>query len=158
MRVGIGYDVHRLAPGRKLMLGGVEIPFTHGLSGWSDADVLIHAIIDALLGAAALGDIGNYFPPGDPQYKDIPSLNLLKSTATILRDRGWSIINVDATVIIERPKLQGYFTEMCRRLSQAMNIPLNQVNVKANTSEQLGFIGREEGAAAWATASIEEIK
>jgi 2-C-methyl-D-erythritol 2,4-cyclodiphosphate synthase len=158
MRVGIGYDVHRLAPGRKLMLGGVEIPFTHGLSGWSDADVLIHAIIDALLGAAALGDIGNYFPPGDPQYKDIPSLNLLKSTVTTLRDHGWRIGNVDATVILERPKLKDHIPEMCRRLSQAMNIPVNQVNVKANTSEQLGFIGREEGAAAWATASIEEIK
>ncbi|MDD5082160.1 MAG: 2-C-methyl-D-erythritol 2,4-cyclodiphosphate synthase [Dehalococcoidales bacterium] len=155
MRVGIGYDVHRLASGRRLVLGGLEIPHPQGLVGWSDADVLTHAIIDALLGAAGLGDIGCYFPSGDPEYKDVPSINLLRKIGDKLKENNWRIVNIDATIVAERPKLRDYFDSICEKLSQALQIKANQVNVKANTSEQLGFVGREEGMVAWATALIE---
>ena len=154
MRIGIGYDVHRLASGRRLVLGGVEIPAEQGLIGWSDADVLAHAIIDALLGAAAMGNIGKYFPPGDPQYKDISSLILLKKIKDMLAEKGWQVVNVDATIVAERPKLREYIDEMCSKLSKTMDIGIDCVNVKASTSEQLGFAGREEGMVAWAVASI----
>jgi len=154
MRVGIGYDVHRLAPERRLVLGGVEIPARQGLIGWSDADVLTHAIIDALLGAAAMGDIGKYFPPGDPQYKDISSLILLDRVRIMLIERGWRVENVDATIVAEQPKLRDYIDGMCCKLAEALGIAAGCVNVKASTSEQLGFAGREEGMVAWAVALI----
>jgi 2-C-methyl-D-erythritol 2,4-cyclodiphosphate synthase len=157
MRVGIGYDVHSLVSGRRLVLGGVDIPFNTGLSGWSDADVLTHAIIDALLGAAALGDIGSHFPPGEPQYKGISSLTLLKRVRDKLAENSWQVVNVDATIVAERPKLRDFIDQMRQRLSQVLDIALNQVSVKASTSDQLGFIGRGEGIAAGAVALIESI-
>jgi len=156
MRTGIGYDVHRLAPGHRLVLGGIEIPSEKGLIGWSDADVLTHAIIDALLGAAAMGDIGKYFPPGDPQYKDISSLILLEKVKDMLLEKGWRVVNIDATIVAERPKLREYIDGMCRKLGETIDIDTECVNVKASTSEQLGFAGREEGMVAWAVASISE--
>ena len=156
MRTGIGYDVHRLAPGHRLVLGGIEIASEQGLIGWSDADVLTHAIIDALLGAVAMGDIGKYFPPGDPQYKDISSLILLKKVKDMLLEKGWRVVNIDATIVAERPKLREYIDKMCRKLGETIGIDTGCVNVKANTSEQLGFAGREEGMVAWAVASISE--
>lgn len=155
-RVGIGYDAHPLTPGRRLVLGGVEIPFAKGLSGWSDADVLTHAIIDALLGAAALGDIGSHFPPGEPEYKDISSLVLLKRVKDKLAEKGWLIANIDATVVAERPKLRDFIDRMRERLSQTLGIAPGQVSVKASTSNQLGFAGRGEGIAALAVASLEK--
>ena len=158
MRVGIGYDVHPLTPGRRLVLGGVDIPFAQGLSGWSDADVLTHAIIDALLGAVALGDIGSHFPPGEPQYKDISSLALLRIVGDELKEKGWQIINVDATVVAEKPKLAGFIDQMRQQISQTLGIALNQVSVKASTSAQLGFIGRGEGIAAYAVATVQGSK
>jgi 2-C-methyl-D-erythritol 2,4-cyclodiphosphate synthase len=154
MQVGIGYDVHRLAPGHRLVLGGVEVPSAQGLIGWSDADVLAHAIIDALLGAAALGDIGSHFPPGDPKYKDISSLVLLERTRGMLKERGWQVVNIDATIVAEQPKLRDYIDDMRHKLSQALGINISTVSVKASTSEQLGFAGRGEGMVAWAVASI----
>ena len=157
MRVGIGYDVHPLTPGRRLVLGGIDIPFDKGLSGWSDADVLTHAIIDALLGAAAMGDIGSHFPPGDPQYKDISSLVLLKRVREELAEKGWRIENVDATIVAEQPKLRDFIDQMRQQLSRTLGLALNQVSVKASTSAQLGFVGRGEGIAACAVALIESI-
>ena len=155
IRVGIGFDVHPLTPGHRLVLGGVDIPFDKGLSGWSDADVLTHAIIDALLGAAALGDIGSHFPPGEPEYKDISSLVLLKRVRDKLKENGWLIGNVDATIVAEQPKLRDFIDRMREQLSQTLGIPLGQLSVKASTSAQLGFTGRGEGMAAWAVASLE---
>ena len=156
-RVGVGYDVHPLASGRKLVLGGIDIPFGKGLSGWSDGDVLTHAIIDALLGAAALGDIGSHFPPGEPQYKDISSLTLLKRVKDKLTENGWQIGNIDATIVAEQPKLRDFIDGMREQLSQTLGVTLSQVSVKASTSEQLGFAGRGEGIAAWAIALVEGI-
>jgi len=157
MRVGIGYDVHPLTSGRRLVLGGVDIPFNKGLSGWSDADVLAHAIIDALLGAAALGDIGSHFPPGEPQYKDISSLTLLERVGDKLVENSWQIVNVDATIVAEQPKLRDFIDQMRQQLSQTLGIALNRVGVKASTSAQLGFVGRGEGIAAYAVALIGSI-
>jgi len=157
MRAGIGYDVHPLTPERRLVLGGVDIPFDKGLSGWSDADVLTHAIIDALLGAAALGDIGSHFPPGEPQYKDISSLVLLKRVGDKLAENSWRIDNIDATIVAEQPKLRDFIDQMRQQLSQTLGIALSRVSVKASTSAQLGFVGRGEGIAACAVALIESI-
>ncbi len=157
MRIGIGYDVHPLTQGRRLVLGGVEVPFDKGLSGWSDADVLTHAIIDALLGAAALGDIGSHFPPGDPQYKDISSLLLLERVKNKLIEYNWHIENVDAIILAEQPKLRDFIDRMRQQLSQTLGIDISQVSIKANTSEGLGFVGRGEGMAAYAIALIEGI-
>ncbi len=157
MRVGIGYDVHPLTSGRRLVLGGVDIPFNKGLSGWSDADVVTHAIMDALLGAATLGDIGSHFPPGEPQYKDISSLTLLKRVGDKLTENSWQIINVDATIVAEQPKLRDFIDRMRQQLSQTLGITISQVGVKASTSAQLGFVGRGEGIAAYAVALIESI-
>ena len=154
MRVGIGYDVHPLTPGHRLVLGGVEIPFDKGLSGWSDADVLTHAIIDALLGAAALGDIGSHFPPGEPEYKDISSLVLLERVRDKLKENGWQIGNIDATIVTEKPRLRDFIDPMRKQLSQTLDISVGQVSVKASTSNQLGFIGRGEGMAAYAVALV----
>jgi 2-C-methyl-D-erythritol 2,4-cyclodiphosphate synthase len=157
LRVGIGYDVHPLVKKRKLVIGGVEIPFNKGLSGWSDADVLTHAIIDALLGAAALGDIGIHFPPGEPQYKDISSLALLKTTQDKLVAQGWQIVNVDATIVAEKPKLSEFIDQMRQQISRTLSIAPSQVSVKASTSAGLGLVGRGEGMAAYAVALIEGI-
>jgi len=156
MRVGIGYDVHRLAPDLKLVLGGVEIPSRQGLIGWSDADVLTHAIMDALLGAAALGDIGKHFPPGDPQLKGISSLILLDRVINLLKVKGYKVGNVDAVVVAEQPKLMGHIDNIRKKLADAMKVDIDAVSVKASTSEQLGFAGREEGMVAWAVATIKE--
>ena len=156
MRVGIGYDVHRLAPDLKLVLGGVEIPSRQGLIGWSDADVLTHAIMDALLGAAALGDIGQHFPPGDPDLKGISSLVLLDCVMSKLKEKGYVVGNVDAVIVAEQPKLMGYIYDIRKKLAVAMKTDIDAVSVKANTSEQLGFAGREEGMVAWAVATIKE--
>jgi len=155
MRVGIGYDVHPLTQGRRLVLGGVEIPFAKGLSGWSDADVLTHAIIDALLGAAGLGDIGGHFPPGESEYKDISSLALLKRVTDELTEKGWLIGSVDATIVAEQPKLGDFIDQMREQLSQTLGIALSRVSVKASTSNRLGSVGRGEGMAAFAVALIE---
>lgn len=157
MRVGTGYDVHPLTPGRRLVLGGINIPFDRGLSGWSDADALTHAIIDALLGAAALGDIGSHFPPGEPQYKDISSLVLLERVRNKLTEKGWQIENIDATVVAEQPKLSDFIDQMRQQLSQTLDIAPDQVSVKASTSARLGFMGRGEGIAVWAVAMIASI-
>ncbi|AQW61764.1 2-C-methyl-D-erythritol 2,4-cyclodiphosphate synthase [Dehalococcoides mccartyi] len=156
MRIGNGYDVHRLAPGQKLVLGGVEIPFECGLIGWSDADVLTHAIMDSLLGAAALGDIGLYFPPGDPKYKGISSLKLLEQVTDLLAKKGFGIINVDSVIVAEEPKLRGHIDTMRKYLAKAMGIDPGRVGIKASTSEQLGFVGRQEGMVAWAVALVDE--
>ncbi len=155
MRVGIGYDVHPLVEGRPLVLGGVTVPFGHGLHGHSDADVLTHAIIDALLGAAALKDIGTHFPDTDPQYKDISSITLLKRVGDMLHNGGFKIENIDATIICEQPRLADYIDEMCRNISAALGIMREQVSVKASTSAGLGFLGEDEGIVAHAVALVE---
>lgn len=150
MRVGMGYDVHRLTEGRELILGGVKIPHTLGLLGHSDADVLLHAIMDALLGAAALGDIGRHFPDTDPAYKGISSIRLLEHVKGLLEEKGYLIDNIDATVIAQKPKLAPYIQEMEQNIAKTLGISPEQVNVKATTEEGLGFSGREEGIAAQA--------
>ncbi len=156
LRIGIGYDVHALAAGRRLVLGGIEIPFDRGLSGWSDADVLTHAIMDALLGAAALGDIGRHFPPGDPQYEGVSSLTLLVKVKDLLAANGWQINNIDATIIAERPRLSEHIKRMREKLCQTLGVNVEQVSVKASTSDGLGFVGRGEGIAALAVAALKE--
>ena len=154
MRFGIGYDIHRMVVNRKLILGGVEIPYIKGLLGHSDADVLCHALADALLGAAALGDIGKHFPDTDPRYKDISSLVLLKHVHDILQSNNYEIVNVDSTIILQQPKIAPYIKRMRENIAQSLTLALDQVSVKATTSEELGFIGMGEGAAAHAVASI----
>ena len=156
MRAGIGYDVHRLVEGRKLILGGVEIEFERGLSGHSDADVLSHAIGDALLGAANLGDLGRHFPDSDERYKGISSLRLLEEIRSKLMDKGFGIINIDATIVAEVPKLAPYIEKMRKRLSDTLKIPLEDLSVKATTTEGLGFAGRGEGIACYAVVSLEK--
>ena len=156
MRIGIGYDTNRLSSGQSLVLGGVAIPFELGLEGWSDADVVVHAIIDALLGAAALGDIGSRFPPNDPAYKDIASINLLGRTGELISENGWHVNNIDATIIAERPLISPFIEQMKQNISQALSIDISQVSIKATTTEGLGFTGREEGIAALSVASVEE--
>ena len=156
MRVGIGYDVHAFTPGRRLVLGGVDIPFERGLEGWSDADVLTHAVMDALLGAAALGDIGSHFPPGEPEYENISSLELLEQVRGKLAENGWQVGNIDATVVAERPKLSEYIDLMREQLSRMLGIEVGCISIKASTSEGLGFTGRGEGIAAVVVALLEE--
>ncbi len=155
-RTGIGFDVHPLVAGRRLVLGGVEIPSEKGLNGWSDADVLIHAIMDALLGAAALGDIGQHFPPDDPKYKEANSLILLSEVRSKLKAQRYSIGNIDATIVAEQPKLNPFFDRMKGKISIALGISPSLVSIKATTSEGLGFTGRGEGIAAYAIALIAE--
>jgi len=154
MRVGIGYDVHRLVPGRKLVLGGITIPFNQGLEGHSDADVLIHAVCDALLGAAGMGDIGEHFPDTDPEYKDISSLKLLSYTIEMLKNKGFSIQNIDATVFAESPKLYNYKKKMRKKIAFIIGSELERVNIKATTAEGLGIIGKGEGIGAMCVALI----
>ena len=155
MRIGMGYDVHRLVEGRDLILGGVNIPFEKGLLGHSDADVVLHAIMDALLGAAALGDIGQHFPDTDPAYKGISSILLLKHVGALLRDNGFTIGNIDATIIAQRPKLAPFRPQMTSNVAQALEISENQVCIKATTEEGLGFTGRQEGIAAQAIVLLQ---
>lgn len=156
MRIGHGYDVHRLTEGRDLILGGVNVPHSLGLDGHSDADVLIHAVMDALLGAAALGDIGRHFPDTDPQYKGISSLRLLAHVRDLLYARGYRISNIDVTVLAQKPKLAPYIAQMERNLSAVLGLDPGRVNVKATTEEHLGFTGREEGIACHAVCLLEE--
>lgn len=158
LRVGHGYDVHRLAEGRALILGGVTVPFDRGLLGHSDADVLTHAVMDALLGAAALGDIGQLFPDSDAAYAGADSIALLERVTALLREHGWQVGNVDATVVAQTPKLAPYIPEMRRRLAEAMGLDVDCVSVKATTEERLGFTGSGEGMAAHAVALIERLK
>ncbi len=154
-RVGMGWDVHRLEPGRRLVIGGVTIPHSAGLAGHSDADVLAHAVMDAVLGAAALRDIGVHFPPSDPAYAGADSIELLRHVAALVRRGNWSVSNVDATVVAESPKLAPHYPDMCQRLAEALGIPVGCVNVKATTSEGMGFAGRGEGISAYAVALLE---
>lgn len=156
LRVGIGYDSHPLVSGRKLILGGADIPHDKGLSGWSDADVAVHAMIDALCGAADLGDIGTLFPPQEPEYKDISSLVLLSKTSELLKAKGFKVVNIDVTIIAQSPKLSPFIPEMRKRISQALGAESTQVTVKATTTNGLGFIGRKEGMAAQAVALIQK--
>ena len=156
MRVGMGYDVHKLTEGRDLILGGVTIPWEKGLLGHSDADVLIHAVMDALLGAAALGDIGKHFPDTDPAYKGISSLKLLEHVMCLLKRNGFSVGNVDAVIIAHKPKMAPHIPQMRKNLAEAMGIPEGRVNVKATTEEGLGFTGRGEGIASQAVCLLEE--
>lgn len=155
MRIGHGYDVHKFAGNRKLILGGIEIPYEYGLLGHSDADVLLHAVADALLGAAALGDIGQHFPDTDDRYKDADSLVLLKEVCNILLKNHYRVVNIDATVIAQKPKLMAYILPMRQNIAEACNLDVSCVSVKATTEEKLGFTGRLEGISAHAVCLIE---
>lgn len=157
LRIGHGFDVHAFAEGRRLIMGGVDIPHERGLLGHSDADVLLHALCDALLGAAGLGDIGKHFPDNDPQYKGIDSRKLLRHVGDLLRARGWATGNVDATIIAQAPRMAPHIPAMREHIAQDLGIELDQVNVKATTTEKLGFTGRGEGIAAEAVCLIERI-
>jgi len=157
IRIGHGFDVHAFAEGRKLIIGGVDIPCDRGLLGHSDADVLLYAICDALLGAAALGDIGKHFPDSDPRYKGIDSRKLLRHVAELLDGRGWKVGNVDATIIAQAPKMAPHIATMREHIAEEIGIAADQVNVKATTTERLGFTGREEGIAAEAVCLIEKV-
>ena len=154
MRIGLGYDVHRLVEGRKLIIGGVEIPNEKGLLGHSDADVLIHAIMDAILGSASLGDIGKHFPDTDEKYKGISSIKLLNYVFDLIDNKGYCIINVDATIVAQKPKMRPYIDDMRKNISHALNISIDDVNVKATTEEGLGFTGSQEGISAQAICLI----
>ena len=156
LRIGHGYDVHRLVEGRPLILGGMAVPYEKGLDGHSDADVLLHAIMDALLGAAALGDIGRHFPDSDPAYAGVSSLVLLKSVGGILKHAGYAVVNIDATVLAQKPKLAPYIEEMRRRIAETLGISHDRVSVKATTEEGLGFTGEGKGIAVHAVALIEK--
>lgn len=157
MRVGVGYDVHNFIEGRRLMLGGVEIPFDKGLDGHSDADVLVHSIIDALLGAAGLGDIGAHFPSSDPEYKDVSSLVLLRQVGKLLQYNGWQVGNIDATVVAERPRLLDFIPQMRQQIGETLGISAEQVSVKSTTAKGLGFLGEGKGIAVHAVALIDEL-
>lgn len=157
MRVGMGYDVHKLVENRKLILGGVEIPYEKGLLGHSDADVLLHAIMDALLGAAALGDIGKHFPDTDEQYKGISSVCLLEHVAELLEKEGFLVENIDATIIAQQPKMRPYIDQMRANIADALHIEQNQVNVKATTEEGLGFTGNGDGISSQAVCLLEKM-
>jgi len=157
MRVGQGFDIHALVENRKLIIGGVVIPYKKGLAGHSDADVLLHAVCDALIGAAALGDIGAHFPDTDPRYKDIDSRKLLREVGKLLTENGWRVINIDATIIAEAPKMAPHIPAMVKNIAQDLAIDVGDVNVKAKTNEKLGYIGRGEGIAVEALACIESL-
>lgn len=157
MRVGMGYDVHKLVEDRELILGGVTIPYEKGLLGHSDADVLLHAVMDALLGAAALGDIGKHFPDTDPQYKGISSIRLLEHVAALLDEQNYIVENIDATIIAQRPKMRPYIDTMRENVAKALKISVDQVNIKATTEEGLGFTGSGEGISSQAVCALEKI-
>lgn len=153
-RFGIGYDIHRFVPGRPLILGGVKVPFNVGLAGHSDADVLLHAICDALLGAAALGDIGTHFPDTSRKYKNVSSVTLLREVARMIQRRNYAVGNIDATILLEAPKVRPYARRMQKAIARALRVPHDRISIKATTNEMLGSIGRGEGCAALAIASI----
>lgn len=155
MRIGMGYDVHQLIENRKLILGGIEIPHFKGLLGHSDADVLVHALMDSLLGAAALGDIGKHFPDNDPQYKGISSIKLLSRVSELIKKQGFHIQNIDATIGAQQPKLAPYIEKMREKIANTLGIKIDQVNIKATTTEGLGFVGQEEGIACYCVCLIE---
>ena len=155
IRIGHGYDVHRLVEGRKLILGGVAIPFTRGLDGHSDADVLLHALCDALLGTLSLGDLGIHFPDTDPRYKDSDSLDLLKRVLNMVKEKGFYIGNIDATIVAEQPKISGYIDQMKDTIAHTTGIDREQISIKATTTEGLGFVGRGEGIAVHAVVLVE---
>lgn len=157
MRVGMGYDVHKLVEGRDLIIGGVNIPHTLGLLGHSDADVLLHAIMDAILGAAGLGDIGKHFPDTDPQYKGISSIKLLEHVANLIEEKGYLVENIDATIIAQKPKMRPHIEQMEQNIAQALHISVDQINVKATTEEGLGFTGTEEGISSQAICALTTI-
>lgn len=157
-RIGNGYDVHRLKKGRKLILGGIEIPFEKGLEGHSDADVLIHAIMDGLLGALALGDIGQYFPDTDEAYRGISSIKLLNYVKKLIDDRGFEIVNIDSQIVMQQPKLKPYIIDMRKNLAKELDLELNRVSIKATTEEKLGFTGKEIGVKSYAVVLLREIK
>ncbi len=154
MRVGFGFDVHAFAKDRKLILGGIDIPFSQGLLGHSDADVLTHTMMDALLGAAAAGDIGKHFPDTNPEFKGACSMDLLEETMKIIRAKGYEVSNIDATIAAEKPNLAGYIDEMVNNYAQRMKISIEDINIKATTTEKLGFVGRQEGIAAYAVCNL----
>ena len=154
MRIGQGFDAHALVEGRPLVIGGVTIPYALGLAGHSDADVLLHAICDALIGAAALGDIGRHFPDSDPQYKGVDSRKLLRATAALLSQHGWGLVNLDAPIIAQEPRMSPHVAQMAANIAADLGVPINCVNIKAKTTERLGFTGRGEGIAAEAVALI----
>lgn len=156
MRIGMGYDVHKLVPNRDLIIGGVNIPFELGLLGHSDADVLLHAIMDSILGAAALGDIGKHFPDTDDRFKGISSILLLENVGNLLKDYGYKIINIDATIIAQKPKMLPHIDKMRENVAKALNIELNQINIKATTEEGLGFTGKLEGISSQSICLIAE--
>lgn len=158
MRIGLGYDVHKLAAERKLIIGGVEIPYERGLLGHSDADVLTHAIMDALLGAAALGDIGKLFPDTDPKYSGADSIELLRHVKKLLVQNGYSVVNIDSVITAQKPKMAEYIPQMRSIIASALGIPVNDVSIKATTTEHLGFEGRGEGISAYATCMLAEGK
>lgn len=154
IRIGNGYDVHRLVAGRKLILGGVDVPHATGLDGHSDADALLHALCDALLGAVGAGDIGAHFPDTDPQWKGISSMVLLEQVSALCRERGFEVSNIDTIIVAQKPKLAPYLPDMKKNIAQAMSIDIGQINIKATTTEKLGFAGKEEGIAAYAVALL----
>ena len=154
-RSGIGYDAHRLVPERKLTLGGVHVPHNYGLKGHSDGDVLIHAVIDSILGAASLGDIGTHFPSSDPELRGISSISLLRQTKKMVAVEGWEVVFLDATILAEKPRLSPYFDRMKSRISKVLNLGSSDINVKATTTDGLGFIGEEEGIASMAICTLE---
>ena len=156
MRTGFGYDSHRLVKDRPLILGGVEIPHDRGLAGHSDADALLHAVCDALIGAVGAGDIGTHFPDTDPAYKNISSLKLLDRVAALVKDRGFCVNNVDVTVLMEEPRMSSHVKDMVLNISRSLAVAPERVNIKAKTNEGMGFVGRKEGVAAFAVATVEE--
>jgi 2-C-methyl-D-erythritol 2,4-cyclodiphosphate synthase len=156
IRIGHGYDIHRMVEGRKLILGGVEIPFQKGLDGHSDADVLLHAVCDALLGSLSLGDIGIHFPDQDPQFKGISSLELLGRVSSLVKEKGFTVGNIDVTVVAQQPKLSGYISQMRENIAQTLEIDKEKISIKATTTEGLGFVGKGEGIAAHAVALVEK--
>lgn len=157
MRIGFGYDVHRLVEGRKLIIGGVEIPYEKGLLGHSDADVLIHTIMDSILGALALGDIGKHFPDTDPKYKDISSIILLEKVYNTMKDQGYIIGNIDSSVAAQSPKLAPYIEDMRANIARVLDTDIENINVKATTTEELGFVGRKEGMASYSVCLLKKI-
>ncbi len=157
MRIGLGYDVHKLTEDRKLIMGGVDIPYEKGLLGHSDADVLVHAVMDALLGAAALGDIGKHFPDTDPAYKGISSIKLLMHVGNLLKENGYKIVNIDSIIIAQRPKMAPHIPAMRENMAKALDIEVSQINVKATTEEGLGFTGNGDGISSQAIALLEQI-
>lgn len=156
MRIGFGYDVHKIVEDRKMIIGGVEIPFEKGLLGHSDADVLVHAIMDSILGALALGDIGKHFPDTDPKYKDISSIYLLSEVYKLMDEKGYKVGNIDGTIVAQRPKMAGYIDEMRNIVAKTLNMHIDDINIKATTTEWLGFVGNEEGISSYSVCILKK--